>query len=94
MANLAWRATKFLARTGFEIALSGTRRGIERLQTRNRQDVKSETIDAEYDVPRADGSASTVTRGGSRDWRVWSAKPAQEPADKAGQAGWGPKKGK
>jgi hypothetical protein len=93
MANLAWRATKFLARTGFQMALSGTRRGIERLQTRNRQDVKGETIDAEYNVPHEDRGASTVAPERLRDWRVWSA-PAREPEEKPGGVSWGSKKRK
>jgi hypothetical protein len=67
MARLAWRATKFFARTGFNLALAGTLRGIENVQNRNKQDVKNEMIDGDYSVPsdRSTTSPDTSSRTGS-----------------------------
>lgn len=76
MAKLVWRATKFLARTGFSIASNGTKRGIERVQNWQRDDVKNETIDADYRVS---------------DWRVYS-KSEPEKQAKTDRVTWGPKK--
>ena len=76
MAKLAWRATKFLARKGFNLASNGTKRGIERVQNWQREDVKHETIDAEYRVS---------------DWRVYS-KSEPETKAKTDRVTWGPKK--
>src|SRR2546423_15600116 len=77
MAKLAWRATKFLARTGFSLASNGTKRGIERVQNWKRDDVKNETIDAEYKVS---------------DWRVYSRTPEPETKSKTEKVSWGTKK--
>jgi hypothetical protein len=73
MAALAWRATKFLARTGLSLAVRGTRRGLERMQTGRREDVKGEMIEGEYRVPHDESVAAGETRAPLRDWRVWSA---------------------
>src|SRR6202521_3035099 len=67
MAKLAWRATKFLTRKGFDLARNGAQRGIEHFQNRNKADVRNETIDAEYKL---------------REWRTWSAKPEPAPQEK------------
>lgn len=77
MANLAWRATKFLARKGFNIAKDGTKRGIERVQNRNKEDIKGETIDADYRL---------------REWRVRGDKVEPEKTVKTEKVSWGPKK--
>lgn len=77
MVKLAWRATKFLTRTGFNLARDGAKRGIARVQNRKRDDVKNETIDADYTL---------------REWRVWSVKPEQDAQEKTERVNWGPKK--
>lgn len=77
VASLAWRATKFLARKGFNLAKDGTKRGIERVQNRNREDVKNETIDADYNL---------------REWRVWSKQADADTAAKTERVTWGSKK--
>ena len=76
VAKLAWRATKFLTRAGFNLARTGAKRGLEQIQNRNTQDVKNETIDADYKL---------------RDWRVWSSKPEPRAPDKSGNISWGKK---
>src|SRR4051794_26042670 len=61
MARLAWKATKFLTRTGFNLAKRGAKSGIERVeQQRKAQAIRNETIDAEYRLRewRAGGAAS------------------------------------
>lgn len=77
VATLAWRATKFLARKGFNIARDGTKRGIEQMQNRNKEDVKNETIDGDLAL---------------RDWRVYSTKTVPEKKEKTERASWGSKK--
>lgn len=77
VAALAWRATKFLARKGFNIARDGTKRGIEKVQKRHQEDVKNDTIDADYKVS---------------EWRVWSARTDKEKTAKTERVEWGGKK--
>lgn len=77
IAKLAWRATKFLTRAGFELARRGAESGIERVQQRNKQNVKNETIDADYKL---------------REWRVWSAPSDKTEQAKTNRVNWGSKK--
>lgn len=81
IAKLAWRATKFLTRAGFNFARRGAERGIERVRQHKAVDVKNETIEGEYQVkPRA-----------TNDWRVWSQEP-DTPTDKTERLRWNSKK--
>lgn len=77
IAKLAWRATKFLTRAGFDLARRGAEGGLERIQQRGKQDVKNETIDADYRL---------------RDWRVWSAPSEKTEQAKPHRVNWGSKK--
>lgn len=76
MAKLAWRATKFLTRASINLARTSAKRSLEQIQNRNTQDVKNETIDADYKL---------------REWRVWGAKPEPPSPDKNGDMRWGKK---
>jgi ribosomal protein L40E len=91
IARLAWRATKFFARQGFNLALSGTKRGIDRVQNRNKEDVTHEMIEGDFQVQADQTAPPEQTRGVTSDWRVWSAPPNAEP-DKVTRLSWGKKK--
>lgn len=91
MALLTWRVTKFLARTGFGLARASAARGIERMQNRNKEDVKNETIEGEYSMTPNDtdtADARTTLRG----WRVYSDKPEVAADQKTERLSWGSKK--
>lgn len=91
MALLTWRVTKFLARTGFGLARASAARGIERMQNRNKEDVKNETIEGEYSMTPNDtdtADARTTLRG----WRVYSDKPEAAADQKTERLSWGSKK--
>ncbi len=90
MANLAWKATKFLARQGFFLAVSGAKRGIGRVQNRNHEDVSKETIEGDFQVKSDETALSIRNRGASGEWRVWSAPPPTDP-DRP-RVTWGKKK--
>lgn len=87
MAKLAWRATKFLTRAGFNLARRGAASGIERVRSRERArkttDVKNEMIEGEYQVipPRA-----------TSDWRVWKQEQNVPPKDKTERLRWDSRK--
>jgi hypothetical protein len=72
MARLAWRATKFFARTGFNLALSRARRSVDRAQNRDKDDVKNETIDGDYSVPSEVVNKLPPQPARLNDWRVYS----------------------
>lgn len=55
----------------------GIRRGKEYVQNRRQEDVKRETIDAEYKP---------------RDWRVWSRTPEAQSKPESERIRWGTKK--
>lgn len=91
LAKLAWRATKFLAREGLNLALSRTRRGIDRVQNRNHEDVSHETIEGDFQVKSDETAPSPKNRGATGEWRVWTAPPAAE-QDTPTRVSWGKKK--
>jgi hypothetical protein len=66
MARLAWRATKFFARTGFNLAVRSAKRNMHRAPNRNKQNVKSEMIDGDYIVPTDRSSVPPDTSSNTR----------------------------
>lgn len=91
LAKLTWRATKFLARQGFKLALSSTKRGIERVQNRNHEDVSHETIEGDFQVKSDETAPSLQNRGVTGEWRVWTAPPSPE-QEATTRVSWGKKK--
>lgn len=77
MAVLAWRVTKFLARTGFDLARAGAQRGYAHVQERKHTDVKNELIEGEYQVS---------------EWRTWSKPTDRDTSKQSEPLRWGPKK--
>ena len=90
MARLAWRATKFLARQGFNLALSSTKRGIDRVQNRNHEDASHEMIEGDFQVKSEETAPALKNRGATGEWRVWTAPPSSE-QDKTTRVSWGKK---
>lgn len=92
MAILGWRATKFMMRLGFALALRGAQRGVERVRQRDSGDVKNETIEGEYhEAPETfidTGNSNLPTR----DWRVWSTQPDADTKTTGEPLSWGKKK--
>lgn len=91
MAGLAWKATKFLARQGFNLALSSTKRGIDRVQNRNRHDVSHEMIEGDFQVKTDPAAPSGKNPGITSDWRVYSTPSASEKENTV-RVTWGKKK--
>lgn len=83
IAKLAWRATKFLTRAGFNLARRGAENGIRRVRNRQTQDVKNEMIEGEYEVPQ---------NRAANDWRLWNGTRETTARDKTERLHWGTKK--
>ncbi len=90
MARLAWRMTKFFARTGFDLALGGARRGVDRVRQHGKHDVKHETIDGDI-VPAESPTAPSSQPTRLNDWRVYSKPSAQNDAADSERISWSKK---
>jgi hypothetical protein len=77
MVRLAWRTAGAVTRLGLRFAQSGVRLGIERLFPRARYDVRSETIEGDDPL---------------REWRVWSSRLEEGPANQTERLSWSQKK--
>jgi hypothetical protein len=90
MTRLAWTATKFFARIGFNLARSGVKRGVERVQHRSGANVRNETVEGEYAVVDEISDEGLNASPALTGWRGLPS-PNPEPKDSGGLS-WGPKK--
>lgn len=92
MAILAWRATKFMTRLGFGLAVRGAQRGVAHVRERNSEDVKNETIDGEYRVTEDSTPVLPEEPVRLREWRVYTKAPDAAKAQAPERLSWGKKK--
>lgn len=75
VALLAWRATKFIARWGFNAAVKGARASVERAQHHgDAPDPRTETIEGDYTL---------------REWRAWTKPVEPTESERAERITWG-----
>jgi hypothetical protein len=89
IAKLTWRAAKFVAGLGVQLARRGAQRGIDRVTARPRVAAKDETIEGDYVVPPPEPPAASEYFPPLREWRVWSGDADDESSDAPASLHWG-----